>query len=70
MGYRKVSYLEQIWYVIKYAVTSWIEWQDAKCWAKDIRPAWVHLATKAKNKDVRAIYKDKILKAYRGVDND
>ena len=47
-------------------VRLWFEWLDAKCWAKEYHPAWVQLATKAKNKDVRAIYKDKILKAYRG----
>lgn len=47
-------------------IHSWLEWQDAKCWAKEYHPAWVQLATKAKNKDVRAIYIDKILTAYRG----
>ena len=66
MGYRKTGYIEQIWYVIKYAVRSWFEWQDAKCWAKDIHPGWLYLATKAKSEETRMIYRNKILKAYRG----
>lgn len=66
MGYRKTGYIEQIWYVIKYAVRSWFEWQDAKCWAKDIHPGWLHLATKAKSEETRKAYHNKILKAYRG----
>lgn len=65
-GYRKTGSIEQIWYVIKYAVRSWLEWNDAKCWANEYHPAWVQLANKAKNKDVRQIYRDKIMKAYRG----
>ena len=66
MGYRKVGYLEQIWYVIKHAVTAWIEWQDAKCWAKQIHPAWVEIVKRTKNEDVRKYYKKMILDAYRG----
>jgi hypothetical protein len=66
MGYRKVGYLEQVWYMIKYAVVSWAEWQDAKAWAKDCRPAWLWLATKAKNEETRQKYKNEILKLYRG----
>lgn len=66
MGYRKIGYIEQIWYVIKFAVTSWLEWQDAKCWAEDFHPGWVQMATKCKNKSTRQYYKLKILAAYRG----
>ena len=66
MGYRKTGYIEQIWYVIKYAVSSRLEWQDAKCWAKDVHPAWVEIAKRAKIKKTRQIYRNKILKAYRG----
>lgn len=69
MGYKKIGCLRQIWYVIKYAVSSWIEWQDAKCWAKDIHPGWVIMATKCRNEETRQYYKIKILAAYRG-DND
>ena len=64
-----MGYLEQIWYTIKYAVQSWFEWMDAKSWAKSIHPGWVELAEKAKSNDVRKIYRDKILKAYRGDDH-
>lgn len=66
MGYRKTGYIEQIWYVIKYAVSSWLEWQDAKFWAKEYHPGWVRIATKAKSKRTRQIYREKIIKAYRG----
>lgn len=47
-------------------IAGWFEWQDAKCWAKDIHPGWLHLATKAKSAATRQIYRNKILKAYRG----
>ncbi len=43
----------------------WMEWQDAKCWAKEFHPGWVQIATKAKGKTTRQIYRDKITKAYR-----
>ena len=66
MGYRKVGYFEQIRYVIKYAISSWVEWNDAKYWAKYIRPSWLYLATKSRNKEVRRLYRGIILKAYRG----
>lgn len=69
MGYRKVSYLEQIWYAIKYAVSSWLEWQDAKAWAKDIRPAWVEIVKRTKNEETRIRYRNKILNAYRGYED-
>ncbi len=55
--------LIQFWYQY---IAGWFEWQDAKCWAKDIRPAWLQMATKCKNKSTRDYYKAKILAAYRG----
>ncbi len=66
MGYKKISYPRQIWYVIKYAVHSWLEWQDAKHWAKGCHPGWVVIATKARHEETRREYKQKILRAYRG----
>ena len=66
MGYKKIGYMLQIWYAVKYAVRSWLEWQDAKHWAKDCHPAWVVIATKARRENVRKMYKQKILRAYRG----
>ena len=66
MGYKKIGPIRQAWYTLKYVIHSWIEWQDAKCWAKQYHPAWVQLATKARNEDVRKEYKRKILLAYRG----
>lgn len=47
-------------------IRAWFEWQDAKCWAKDYHPGWVHMAKKARHNVVRQYYKDKILMAYRG----
>lgn len=53
---------ERIWT----AFMAWLEWQDAKCWANEYHPAWVQIATKSKSEEARAIYKEKILEAYRG----
>lgn len=55
--------LIQFWYQY---IAGWFEWQDAKCWAKDIHPGWLQIATKCKNQETRAHYKAKILAAYRG----
>ena len=66
MGYKKVGYLRQLWCMARYSLRAWMEWMDAKSWAESLHPGWVQLATKAKNKEVRLIYRDKILKAYRG----
>lgn len=51
---------------IRQMIRDWFEWQDAKCWANEYHPAWVELATKARNEDIRKEYKRKILLAYRG----
>ena len=66
MSCKKVSHPKQIWYAINYAIHSWLEWQDAKHWAKDCHPAWVVIATKARHEETRKEYKQKILCAYRG----
>ena len=68
MVHKKIGPIRQMWYTIKYAVSSWIEWQDAKEWAKEYYPAWVELATKARDEGVRKEYKRKILLAYRGAE--
>ena len=44
----------------------WLEWLDAKSWAKEYRPAWVYIAEKAKGEQTRQVYREKIIKAYRG----
>lgn len=46
-------------------VADWLEWQDAKCWAKDYHPAWLQMATKCKRKETKQYYRKKILAAYR-----
>lgn len=48
---------------------AWIEWQDAKCWAKEYHPAWVEIVKRTKNEEVREYYKKMILAAYRGDGN-
>ena len=59
----------QLWHVISNAFYEWLEWQDAKSWAKAIHPGWLHIAKKAKSKEVRLLYRKKILKGYRGDDD-
>lgn len=66
MGYQKIGQIGQVWYVLKYMIHQWLEWQDAKCWAREYHPAWVELAAKAPHEETRKEYKRKILCAYRG----
>lgn len=66
MGYREIGHIRRLWYTAKYAYRKWIEWQDAKDWAREYHPAWVELAKKAKHEETRKEYKRKILLAYRG----
>ena len=47
-------------------LNEWLEWMDAKCWAKEHHPGWLQIARKAKTTKVRQIYRDKIMKAYQG----
>ena len=47
-------------------IYDWLEWQDAKEWAKDYHPGWVQIARKARRKTTRRIYRDKIMRAYKG----
>ena len=58
----------RIWNKIKRKFYAWLEWQDAKAWAKVYHPAWVEIATKAEGEEARTIYKEKILAAYRGAE--
>jgi hypothetical protein len=51
--------------IIKQYIISWIEWQDAKEWAKAFHPSWLQLATQRKRPEIRKTYKNKILDAYR-----
>jgi hypothetical protein len=44
----------------------WLEWQDAKEWAKYYHPGWVQIARKAPRGITRKVYREKILRAYRG----
>lgn len=67
MGYRKVSYLEQLWYLFKYAVKSRLEWWAAVAWAKDFHPAWVEIHKRTQNPMIREVYRNKILHGYREV---
>ena len=53
---------------LRKAFYDWLEWQDAKEWVKVFHPGWVQIAKKAKTKRTRLLYREKILKAYRGED--
>ena len=70
MGYKQPSYLQQTWWVIKYAFRHWLEWQDAKAWVKQYRPAWVEYATKCRYSSTRKYYRKKILEEYRSISKD
>lgn len=66
MGYKKIGYIRQLWYTIKYGIHSWLEWMVAKKWAKQYQPAWLQIATKGSSEYIRKLYRRKILLAYRG----
>lgn len=52
--------------ILRERFNDWLEWQNAKYWAEEHHPGWVQIATKAKGKTTRQIYRDKIMKAYQG----
>lgn len=64
MGYKQPSRLLQSWWIIKYSIKSWFEWQNAKSWAKWFRPSWVILSTNS-SEHIREEYRRKILKDYK-----
>lgn len=79
MGKRVTYAIAQLWYQITGpvvalwqrltgAIRAWMEWQDAKCWAKKYHPGWLHVVRKCKHKSTQAYYKAKILAAYREKD--
>ena len=52
--------------ILRERLYNWLEYQEAKEWAKFYHPGWLQIAKKARTKRTRLTYKDKILKAYRG----
>lgn len=52
------------WNDIAQIVKAWLEWQDAKNWARKRHPAWVQLATQYKRPEIRETYRNKILDEY------
>lgn len=52
--------------VLREGFHDWLEWQDAKEWAKYYHPGWVQIARKAKHKYTRDAYRKKIVSEYRG----
>ena len=78
---RLLYIVEQLWYQITCPIVAlcerlsryideWIEWQSAKCWAKDTHPGWLQYATQSKRKAIRKFYREVILAAYRGLKNE
>lgn len=55
-----------MWETMKRKFLEWLEWQDAKAWAKEFHPSWVDFSTKSKHEEVRKLYREMILKYYRG----
>ena len=49
---------------IKQFAKSWIEWRDAKAWAKALHPNWVRFATQRKRPELRETYRKMILDGY------
>ena len=66
MEKRKFYSVVQLWYQLTTPLAEGFEWQDAKCWAEDYHPAWLLIATKARTKETRQLYREKIIAAYRG----
>jgi hypothetical protein len=56
-------------YLLREWICDWMEWQDAKEWAKCFHPGWVQIARKALRGITRKLYREKIIRAYRG-END
>lgn len=68
---KKLKYsIVQLWYQLTTPILEWIEWQDAKYWAEDYYPAWLLIATNARTKETRLLYRRKIIAAYRGDDDN
>ena len=51
--------------LLRERIYNWLEWQEAKEWAKYYHPGWVQIARKAPGR-TRQVYREKILRAYRG----
>jgi hypothetical protein len=45
---------------------NWLEYQEAKEWAKFYHPGWLQIAKKAPGRITQQVYREKILRAYRG----
>lgn len=63
--YKNPNSIVKTWWVIKYAIELWIEWQNAKRFTKTVHPDWVNIVTYTRNPKVKEIYHKKILEAYR-----
>lgn len=64
MKYKRPNRLFQSLLAIKNSIKEWIEWQDAKGWAKWFRPSWVILALNS-SEHIREEYRRKILNDYK-----
>ena len=62
---KKMDYILNKLNEIQRLICAWIEWQDAKEWAKIMHPSWVYFATQRKRAEIRTTYRKKILEAYR-----
>ena len=58
-----VKILEAL-YSMEHNMTLWMEWQNAKYWAEQYHPAWIHLATQRNRPELREMYRDKIVREY------
>lgn len=65
MPYRKVSYLEQIWYIFIGKMKAKWEWWMAVRWAEEAHPAWVEIHKRTYSALTREVYRKMILDGYR-----
>lgn len=52
--------------ILREGFHDWLEWQEAKEWAKDYHPGWLQIAKTARTRTTRKVYRDRILREYRG----
>lgn len=59
-----LKFVIEAWDTFERNVSRWMEWQDAKSWAKVYYPAWLYLATCKNRPEINTTYRKKIIRAY------
>lgn len=61
-----IEWVKKLFHKALYCYNTWFEWEEAKCWANNTHPGWVHLAVRARSEETRKKYREKIILAYLG----